>query len=109
MGGTAAFLNMHEGYVECLACHGKEVENRWTVSPQGAGRKGLLAYSPAERPGVPHDALGAPAPCERCHSEAGRERLVAAGWKDIPQGFAAPIPMRMLREGGRKWVPDDIR
>ena len=108
-GGTAAFLNMHEGYVSCLACHGRDAENRRVVSPSGPERASRLTYPTENRTGSPHDGLEAPATCERCHSEGGRDRLAAAGWKGIPQGFASPIPLRMLREGGRRWVPDDGR
>jgi hypothetical protein len=108
-GGTAAFLNMHEGNVSCLACHGRDAENRWVASPSGPGRASRLTYSPENGTGAPHDGLDVPATCERCHSEGGRDRLAAAGWKEIPQGFASPIPVRMLREGGRRWVPDDGR
>jgi hypothetical protein len=100
---------MHEGNVACLACHGKEPGNRFRVSFAGSGGTARLAVPDEERTGGPHDALGPPASCELCHSEQGQNRLAAAGWKELPQGFASPIPMRMLREGGRKWVPDDVR
>jgi hypothetical protein len=108
-GGSAAFLNMHEGNVSCLACHGKEFEKRWTVSLPGGDRAARLSYSPGDRAGGHHDALGGPATCEHCHSESGKEIIAAAGWKEIPQGFVSPIPMRMLQGGGRKWLPDDAR
>lgn len=108
-GTGAAFLNMHEGNVACLACHGKEPGNRFRVSFAGSGGAARLAVPDEERTGGPHDALGPPASCDLCHSEQGKNRLAAAGWKELPQGFASPIPMRMLREGGRKWVPDDVR
>ena len=108
-GESAAFLNMHEGNVSCLACHGSDAEKRWIASPSGPDSPLRLTYAPEERTGGPHDGLGAPATCERCHSEGGRDRLSAAGWKEIPKGFASPIPVRMLREGGRRWIPDDGR
>lgn len=107
--GGAAFLNMHEGNVSCLACHGKDAEKHWTASPTGTERALRLAYSPENRAGAAHEGLETPATCERCHSEGGKDRLAAAGWKETPQGFASPIPLRMLREGGRRWVPDDGR
>jgi len=108
-GGTSAFLNLHEGRVACLACHGKEYDRKWTAPPASERPGARLAFSPGERPARPHDGLGPPASCERCHSDAGKERLSAAGVKGLGDGFASPMPMRMLREGARRWVPDDLR
>ena len=108
-GAAAAFLNMHGGRVSCLACHGTEFEEHWAAIPASTDRAARLDYAGGGPPAKPHDRMGGPAGCERCHSEGGKARLAAAGWTEMPQGFAAPIPMRMLLEGGRRWLPDDVR
>jgi len=108
-GEAAAFLNMHGESVSCRACHGKEHEGRWSVSPGGPDRVERLSYSQEERTARKHDGIGTPASCERCHSEGGKERIAAAGRKEFPPGFVSPIPMRMMRERGRRWVPEDVR
>lgn len=109
---ASAFLNMHVTVVSCLGCHGADRERRW----RPAGKEGiggsLLAYSQVPVPGTGdrrHEANGPPASCRSCHSVEGRRAIAAAGVKGIHEGFEDPISLRMIEEGGRKWLPDGMR
>jgi hypothetical protein len=103
----SAFRNMHQEFAECLACHGKEPENRWFGDPREKG--GKIRYARGETKGNPHVDLGQAATCRKCHSESGRGRLREKGMAGIPPGHADPIALRMLEGGSKRWAPADLR
>lgn len=105
---VSAFLNMHAGYAECLSCHGKDAVSHWEGKDAGDGKKWKVRYASKEGIG-PHALKGPPVGCRGCHSENGRDALRAKGVKDLGGSFAAPIVLRMIEEGGKRWVPQDIR
>lgn len=109
---SSAFLNMHETVVSCLGCHGRDPERRWTSGETSGESAFRLVYSPvpeAGKGGRRHDANGPPAACRSCHSVEGRRAISAAGVKGLHDRFENPIALRMIEEGGRKWLPDDMR
>jgi hypothetical protein len=109
---SSAFLNMHETFVSCLGCHGRDPERRWGAGETAGDRAFRLVYSPvpeAGRGGRRHDANGPPTECRRCHSVEGRRAIAAAGVKGLHDRFEEPIVLRMIEGGGRKWLPDDMR
>lgn len=109
---ASAFLNMHESFVACLGCHGRELERRWAPGEAAGGGSRMLSYSPvpeAGKGGRRHDANGPPASCRRCHSAEGRRSITAAGMKGLLEGFEEPIVLRMIEGGGRKWLPDAMQ
>lgn len=109
---SSAFLNMHETFVSCLGCHGRDPERRWGAGETAVEGVFRLVYSPVPelgREGRRHDANVPPAPCRRCHSMEGRRAIAAAGVKGLHDGFEEPIALRMIEGGGRKWLPDDMR
>lgn len=109
-GPESAFLNMHEGFVRCLACHGKEPERRWRPeSPPGQGTGFRLSYAAPRGAADPHADRGEAARCPRCHSPEGKEALASSGVKGLSERFASPVVMRMMEGAGRKWVPQDLR
>lgn len=103
----SAFRNMHQNLADCLACHGKEPEKRWVGGVSGESRK--LRYSREASAGNPHADLGQAAPCRKCHSEPGRERLRERGMAFLPPGHADPIALRMVEGGPKRWAPADLR
>ncbi len=116
----AAFLNMHVGFIDCLACHGKDARKSWVTTPPAADTKGGVSGSPGARwkiasaeTAVPrekmHEQLGLALACRACHSEDGLREFAAKGIKGLSGGFANPVPLRMIEEGGKRWIPDTIQ
>lgn len=107
---SSPFLNMHEGYVECLACHGKGREASW-VAKAGTGGKGMrLGFGGAAEKGAQrHALLERPAGCRDCHSEKGRGELTARGARTFPRDFENPMPLRMIEGTVKRWVPESMR
>jgi len=103
------FRNMHQGVMDCLACHAREAEKRWVgrQRPDGKGLK--LGTSMKESKSNPHVELGQAASCRKCHSEKGRELLREKGMHELPPGYANPIILRMIEGGPRRWAPAELR
>lgn len=106
---NAPFLNMHRGFAECLACHGKEAEKEWIARTRPEGKGTWLGFSREAPKGNPHEGLGTAAACRKCHSESGREILRAKGMSGLTSGFANPISLRMIEGGARRWAPGEQR
>ncbi len=116
----AAFRNMHLRFVDCLACHGKDARESWVAGarpdPMTAGGDGRLrtAVRLAVRtapvtPDKMHGLIGPALPCRACHSDEGLREMAAKGIRDLPSGFANPVPLRMIEEGAKQWIPDSMR
>ncbi len=116
----APFRNMHVRFVECLACHATAAREAWVVR-RATGRPGGGAAAGAEprwiigsaRTGAArekmHGLTGAALSCRACHSEEGARALAARGIKDLRAGFQNPVPLRMIEEGARQWIPDTMK
>lgn len=118
----AAFRNMHVGFVDCMACHGRNARGSWSAKPPaqapkraaGAGttarERWRLAGPAAGGEGkAMHERLGAALACRACHSEEGARDIAAAGIRELPAGFANPLAAKMIEEGARQWIPDTMR
>lgn len=116
----AAFRNMHLRFVDCLACHAKDARKSWVAEPLDASRadgsRGSLRTrwkialpAPAVSGEEMHALIGPALSCRACHSEEGQSEIAAKGIKDLPAGFADPVPLRMIEEGARQWIPDTMR
>lgn len=104
----AGFRNMHIALAECLACHGKDPGTHWGPGNEGRGER-KVRYAAGSVGSNPHDALGRPAACRACHSDAGRAALQQRGVSGLGDNFGSPIALRMMEERGKKWIMDDIR
>lgn len=116
----AAFRNMHLRFVDCLACHGRDARTSWVAEPFGANRADdprgsrrtrwkIALPAPAVDGDKMHAMIGPAVSCRGCHSEEGKSELAGKGIKDLPAGFADPVPLRMIEEGAKQWIPDTMR
>jgi hypothetical protein len=110
-GNLPPFLNMHLSNAECLSCHGRDAAQKWTPATRSGTTKRRIASSiaPDGAGKDRHGLLGKPLDCRGCHSAAGREALRMKGIADLPQGFAEPLPLRMIEQGAKSWIPADLR
>lgn len=106
-GSESAFRNMHQGFAECLGCHGKEPETRLFV--ESAGESWKIRYKRETMKGNQHVDLGKAATCRKCHSETGRARLQEMGLTGLRPGYSDPIALKMLEGGPKRWAPADLR
>jgi hypothetical protein len=115
----SAFRNMHVRFIDCLSCHGAEFRNRWVVADPVVGgdtgssdRRVKIRYTvpKAESKRDEHHALLVPPiPCRECHSDSGKVALLDRGVAELTAGFTNPIPLRMIEEGAKSWIPPDMR
>ncbi|HEX9190774.1 MAG TPA: hypothetical protein VF847_01670 [Candidatus Deferrimicrobiaceae bacterium] len=116
----AAFRNMHVRFADCLACHGKDARKSWVAEPVAAGAKGGAGGSVRPRWRIAsaetavarekmHERLGPALSCRACHSDEGLREIAAKGIRDLSAGFANPVPLRMIEEGAKQWIPDTMR
>lgn len=116
----AAFRNMHLRFVDCLGCHARNARTSWVAKPLDAirvdGARGSLrtrwkiaSAEPAVDGEKMHALIGPALSCRACHSEEGQSVIAAKGIKDLPAGFADPVPLRMIEEGAKQWIPDTMR
>lgn len=103
----SAFLNMHQEFAECLACHGKEPETR--LFGESTGNSWRIRYKRETVKGNPHVDLGQAATCRKCHSEQGKVRLQEKGMAGLRPGYSDPIALKMLEGGPKRWAPADLR
>lgn len=104
----SAFRNMHQEFADCLSCHGKEPETRWSGDPPGRGRR--IRYDrEATRGNDPHADLGRAIGCRKCHSESGIAQLKEKGMTKLPADQSDPVALRMLEGGPKRWAPLDLR
>lgn len=104
----SGFRNMHQEFVDCLSCHGKDPENRWVGDPPGRGRRVRYEHE-ATRGKEPHADLGQAVGCRKCHSEAGLARLRGKGMTRLPADESDPVALRMLEGGPKRWALPDLR
>lgn len=118
----AAFRNMHVGFIDCLACHGRDSRKSWVFEPPAPAPKqggGDRSY-PRKRwkiavpmPGTDrermHALIGPALSCRKCHSDAGHREMTGNGIRDLPPGFVNPVALRMIEEGAKQWIPDTMR
>ena len=111
---------MHLPFVDCLACHGRDARRAWVAEPPaartaaGGGHVGTQWRIAAPVRGAVardkmHGLIGPALSCRACHSEEGLREIAAAGIKDLRSGFANPVPLRMIEEGAKQWIPDTMR
>ncbi len=115
----AAFRNMHVRFIDCLVCHAAGSRGSWIAerpAPKPAtGDTGLrrnrwrisTSTPPVERARM-HTVLGTALSCRACHSPDG-SREIAGDGGGLPAGFVDPVPLRMIEEGAKQWMPDTMR
>lgn len=118
----AAFRNLHVRFIDCLVCHGRDSRKSWIAEAPApvakpGGRAGafprnrwkIAASGPEIDRERMHGSIGPALGCRACHSEEGYRGMTALGIRDLPSGFVNPVALRMIEEGGKQWIPDNMR